>query len=335
MRNSAFDTTARSCIFALATTGLAFAQGAPGTSETEETVVDPAAAAASEKAPDKAMEKASKKAMEKAPDKAAEKSSEKSMEKAPDEAKAKDGAEMPAATEAAAPVDPAAAKTDSSYALGYRSGGNFAQEFGRYGVTLEDLEMDVFMKGFSAAAKGDKPEVEEERLQKAMAALGEKLQQREKEAADANLASGKKFLEENGKKEGVKTLESGLQYTVLEKGGEEKYKEPKEGEPAKQFMVNYKGTLTDGTEFDASPEGAPVPMTLQVIPGFKEALTTMPVGAKWRLFIPSELAYGAERRSGQIAPNSVLIFDLELVEIKDAPPAPAGGGFPVPMPQGE
>lgn len=236
---------------------------------------------------------------------------------------------------AAPAADPAATKSDSSYALGYRSGGEFAQNFGRYGVTLDDLEMDLFVKGFTAAVKGGKPDVSEEKLQAAMASLGTILQEREKAAADANLEAGKKFLEENAKREGVKTLESGLQYEVLEKGGEEKYKEPKEGEPAKQFMVNYKGTLIDGTEFDASPEGSPVPMTLQVVPGFKEAITTMPVGAKWKLFIPSELAYGAERRSAEIAPNTTLIFDLELVEIKDAPAAPEGGGFPVPVPQGE
>jgi FKBP-type peptidyl-prolyl cis-trans isomerase len=98
-------------------------------------------------------------------------------------------------------------------------------------------------------------------------------------------------------------------------------------------MVNYKGTLIDGKEFDASPAGEPVPMTLQVVPGFKEALTTMPVGAKWKVYLPSELAYGEERRSAEIAPNSALIFELELVEIKDAPPAPEGG-MPFPMPQG-
>jgi FKBP-type peptidyl-prolyl cis-trans isomerase len=168
-----------------------------------------------------------------------------------------------------------------------------------------------------------------------MAALGELLQQREKESADANLAAGKKFLEENGTREGVTTTKSGLQYEILVKGGESKYAEPKEGDPEKQFMVNYKGTLIDGTEFDASPEGSPVPMTLQVIPGFQEAITTMPVGAKWKLFISSELAYGAERRSAEIAPNTTLIFELELVEIKDAPPAPVGGGFPMPVPEGE
>ena len=240
------------------------------------------------------------------------------------------------ATEPAKPAaSPAEMKNDASYALGFRTGGGFAQEFGRYGVKLDDIEMDTFVKGFTAAVKGDMPEVDEERLQAAMTSLGEILQKRELEQAAANLQAGKDFLAENAKREGVTTLDSGLQYEVLEKGGDSKYVAPKEGEPEKQFMVNYKGTLIDGTEFDASPEGQPVPMTLQVIPGFKEAITTMPVGAKWKLFIPSELAYGEERRSAEIAPNTTLIFDLELVEIQDAPPAPAGGGFPMPMPQGQ
>lgn len=247
--------------------------------------------------------------------------------------------EAPAAPAAApatpAPINPAELKGDSSYALGFRSGGTFAQEFGRFGVKLEDLEMTNFIKGFEAAVKGGKPELEEARLQAAMTTLGEMLQKREKNSAQENLEAGKKFLEENGKREGVVTTKSGLQYEVLAKGGETKYIAPKEGSPEKQFMVNYKGTLIDGTQFDASPEGSPVPMTLQVIEGFKEALTAMPVGAKWKLFIPSGLAYGVERRSAEIAPNTTLIFELELLEIKDAPTAPEGGGFPIPIPGGE
>lgn len=236
---------------------------------------------------------------------------------------------------APAPVNAAEARKDTSYALGYRTGGSFGQEFGRFGVKLDDLEMETFIQGFRAAVKGGKPELEEARLQAAMTAFGEMLQQREKAAAAANLEAGMKFLAENGKREGVKTLESGLQYEVLAKGGESRYVAPKEGEPEKQFMVNYKGSLIDGTEFDSSPEGAPVAMTLSVIDGFKEALGLMPVGAKWKLFIPSNLAYGEERRSADISPNSALVFELELVEIKDAPPAPAGGGFPLPLPEGQ
>ncbi len=244
--------------------------------------------------------------------------------------KTQDPTPVPAAP--AAPVDPAKVKTQSSYGLGFRAGGEFAQQYGQFGVTPADIETESFLKGFMTAFKGDKPEVSEEELKNAMQALGELLQAREKEGATKNLEAGKKFLEENAKREGVTTTKSGLQYEVLEKGGEEKYVAPKEGEPEKQFMVHYKGTLIDGTEFDASPEGQPVPMGMQVIEGFKEALTTMPVGAKWKLFIPSEMAYGDQRRSTEIAPNSVLIFELKLVEIKNAPENPHGG-LPFPMPE--
>lgn len=92
-------------------------------------------------------------------------------------------------------------------------------------------------------------------------------------------------------------------------------------------MVHYKGTLVDGTEFDSSAkhnkDGSPAEFTLGVVPGFREALTTMPVGAKWKIFLPSELGYGASPR-GPGGPNSVLIFEVELVDIKSAPtPAPA------------
>ncbi len=231
--------------------------------------------------------------------------------------------------------DPAVTKADSSYALGFKTGSSFIQQFGRFGITSADIDQETFIKGFMSALNTGKPELAEDKLQAAMQALGEKLQNREKESATANLEAGKKFLEENGKRDGVTTTKSGLQYEILAKGGSEKYTAPKEGaEDNKQFMVNYKGTLINGKQFDASPEGAPVPMTLQVVDGFKEALTTMPVGAKWKLFLPSALAYGEERRSADIGPNSVLIFELELVKIQDAPAKP-DGGMPFPMPQGQ
>jgi FKBP-type peptidyl-prolyl cis-trans isomerase len=230
-------------------------------------------------------------------------------------------------------ADPAAVKTDSSYALGYRMGNTFSQQFGRFGVGADDLDSATFLKGFMTAVKGDKPELEEEKLQAAMQALGDMLQGREKLAAAANLEAGKKFLEANAKREGIITTKSGLQYEIINKGGDRKYVAPKEGEEDnKQFMVNYKGTLIDGTEFDASPAGQPVPMTLQVVEGFKEALTNMPVGAKWKLYLPANLAYGEERRSAEIGPNSALVFELELVEIEDAP---AQQGLPFQLPQGQ
>lgn len=252
----------------------------------------------------------------------------------PDAGAPKTEATTPPVEAPAAPkMDPAVVKADSSYALGFRMGNTFSQQFGRFGVAAGDIAQEDFIKGFMAAINGGKPEVEEAKLQAAMQALGDMLQTREKESAAANLEAGKKFLEENAKREGVITTKSGLQYEIINKGGDEKYVAPKEGaEDNKQFLVNYKGTLIDGKEFDASPPGQPVPMTLQVVEGFKEALTTMPVGAKWKLYLPSNLAYGEERRSADIGPNCTLIFELELVKIEDAP---AQQGMPFPMPQGQ
>jgi FKBP-type peptidyl-prolyl cis-trans isomerase len=219
--------------------------------------------------------------------------------------------------------DPAAAETakpEFSYALGFRMGGSFGQQFGRFGVTMDDLDSENFLSGFKAAAKGDPPEIDEERLMAAMQALGNMVQQREKETAATNLKAGEEFLAQNAKREGIITTDSGLQYEIIEKGGDEKYIAPQEdGQNDKQFLVHYKGTLIDGTEFDASAPGEPVPMTLQVVDGFKEALTMMPVGAKWKIYLPAGLAYGEQRLSPEVGPNSTLVFELELVKIQDAP----------------
>ena len=136
-----------------------------------------------------------------------------------------------------------------------------------------------------------------------------------------NRDAGKKFLEENAKKEGVVVLPSGLQYKVLVKG---------EGEipqATEKVFVNYEGRLIDGTVFDASAKHGDKPSEFrpnQVIKGWTEALTMMPVGSKWQLFIPYNLAYG-DREAGQIKPYSALIFDVELVGIdkpKTEEPAP-------------
>lgn len=127
----------------------------------------------------------------------------------------------------------------------------------------------------------------------------------------ANRDAGRKFLEENARRDSVITLPSGLQYQVLKQG---------DGEvplASDKVQVNYEGRLIDGTVFDASARHGDKPAEFtptQVIRGWTEALTMMPVGSKWRLFIPSELAYG-ERDAGQIKPFSTLIFDVELVGI--------------------
>lgn len=127
----------------------------------------------------------------------------------------------------------------------------------------------------------------------------------------ANREAGRQFLEENAKKDSVVTLPSGLQYQVLVKG------EGEVPQATDRVKVNYEGRLIDGTVFDASARHGNEPAEFtpqQVIKGWTEALTMMPVGSKWRLFIPSDLAYG-DRDQGQIKPYSTLIFDVELVEI--------------------
>jgi len=231
----------------------------------------------------------------------------------------------------AVPMDAEAVRENASYALGYRTGMSFSQEYAQFGLTPVDLNSETFAKAFFKAMSAEQPDADPEAMQAAMQALGSQLQEREEKIAEENRTAGIKFLEENSTREGVITTESGLQYEILEKGGNETYTEPEdEDAPQKQFVVHYKGSTIDGSEFDASAEGEPVTMTLRVIDGFREALTTMPVGSKWKLFIPSESAYGERRQSAKIGPNSTLIFELELVSIEDAPPAQQG--FPIPMP---
>jgi FKBP-type peptidyl-prolyl cis-trans isomerase len=237
----------------------------------------------------------------------------------------------PAAPPAAPQLTDAEVKTISSYLLGLQS----SQQFGGAGLTAADVSMDDFAKGFLAGLKGDKPEYPEAKIRAAMTALGKTVQDRQAKASEKNLAAGEAFLAENGKRDGVTTTASGLQYEVLKKGGDKKYVAPANGAPdnGTKFLVHYRGTLIDGTEFDKSPEGQAFPMTLQVIPGFKEALTTMPVGAKWKIFLPSNLAYGARQAGPRIGANSALIFELELVDIQKAPaPAPGAATPPVPAP---
>lgn len=221
-------------------------------------------------------------------------------------------------------------KEISSFLLGFQQG----QQLGGNGLIAEDVSSNDLVKGFLEGLKGDRPTIPEEKIRAAMAALSQTVQERAAKVAEANLAAGNAFLEKNGKREGVTTTASGLQYEIINKGGAGKYEAPAGGaaDNGTKFLVNYRGTLIDGTEFDKSPEGKPFPMTLQVIPGFKEALTTMPIGAKWKLFIPANLAYGPRGAGAKIKPNSALIFELELVEIQKAAPMPAPGGVPIPTP---
>ena len=180
------------------------------------------------------------------------------------------------------------------------------------GDSTKTISKDNFLAGFIAGTleKGGVMTMEaaQEYTRTAMETI--KAKAMEEKYAD-NKAAGEKFLAENKAKEGVKTTESGLQYKVITEGNGEI--------PAVtcKVKVNYKGTLIDGTEFDSSyKRNEPATFRAnQVIKGWTEALTMMPVGSKWELYIPQELAYGS-RESGQIKPFSTLIFEVELVGIE-------------------
>jgi FKBP-type peptidyl-prolyl cis-trans isomerase FklB len=153
------------------------------------------------------------------------------------------------------------------------------------------------------------------------------MEQKQKEAGEKNKTEGAKFLEENKKKEGVKTTASGLQYKVLKDGNGA---QPKASDTV---TVNYRGTLTNGTEFDSSyKRGQPATFPVNgVIKGWTEALQLMKVGSKYQLFIPSTLAYGERAVSPDLGANSTLIFEVELL---DAKPAPTPGAPAAAAPKG-
>ena len=187
------------------------------------------------------------------------------------------------------------------------------------GKNMKTQELDINDKamfaGWSAAFNGDTLQLTEEdmlaTLNNFRKVMQEKVQQRAKAQAEENLTKGNTFLAENAKKEGVVTLESGLQYKVIEEGSGEIPTEKS------KVTVHYRGTLLNGEEFDSSyKRGQPytTPVT-NVIKGWTEALQLMPVGSKWELYVPSNLAYGNSPR-GPGGPNSALVFEVELIGIE-------------------
>ncbi len=232
------------------------------------------------------------------------------------------GAQDNAAAPAAEPTNQAketkVSKEDMKKALGYflgvQSGGQFSSI---PTLTVDDIDWEAFNQGFADGLKR-KPSKTQEELTAALDAFQDEINNRIEAQAKKNEELGKKFLEENAKKEGVVTTASGLQYKVINKGGDTKFDESKFKEPL--FKLKYKGSLIDGTVFDQSPEGESVEFPLQLIPGFTEALKTMPIGAKWTIYVPAELGYGKNAPAGSaIEPGSVLIFDIELEDIIEAP----------------
>ncbi len=205
-----------------------------------------------------------------------------------------------------------------TYIVGY----NMAKQAQANGLKFQT---DIMTAAIKDVLGGKDARIAQEDQQKIMMAFQEE-QQTKRDAertklAEENLAKAKAFMEENGKKEGVVTTESGLQYEVLVKG-DESGTSPKDTDKVK---VHYHGTLIDGTVFDSSVDrGEPVTFPVNgVIQGWVEALQLMKVGDKFKLAIPPELAYGANGTSGKIGPNAALIFEVELLEVNPTPEAPA------------
>lgn len=195
----------------------------------------------------------------------------------------------------------------ASYSLGFTIASNLRERFG------DAIEQDALLAGIVDRLEGRDRQVSEEEAQRALAALAEQQQQLARARSEANLATGREYLEENGKREGVTTTASGLQYEVLVAGDGAK------PGPRDTVTTHYHGTLIDGQVFDSSVDrGQPASFPVNgVIRGWTEALQLMGVGSKWRLYIPPDLAYG-ERAVGSIPANSTLIFDVELLGIDDA-----------------
>src|SRR5213596_261884 len=204
-------------------------------------------------------------------------------------------------------------KDKISYSIGLNIGFNLSRQ-------NVQINPDVVSAGIKDAIAG-KPQLTTDQVKEVMATFEKDMEQKQKAAGDKNASEGAKFLEDNKKKEGVKTTASGLQYKVIKEG---KGAQPKATDTV---TVNYRGTLINGTEFDSSyKRGQPATFPVNgVIKGWTEALQLMKVGSKYQLFIPADLAYGERSVSPDLAANSTLIFEVELLDAKPAPsPAPAG-----------
>ena len=197
-----------------------------------------------------------------------------------------------------------------SYALGLSMGNNFRAS----GIT--EINVQDFADGVAAVFYGSTPKMSYDEakaeIQAYFTEMGKKQRAAAEELGKANAAAGEAFLAENGKRVEVKTTPSGLQYEVLTEG------DGPRPEANDQVEVHYTGKLIDGTVFDSSVDrGMPATFGVtQVIPGWVEALQLMKAGSKWRLFIPSNLAYGPNGAPGSpIGPNATLIFDVELLKV--------------------
>jgi FKBP-type peptidyl-prolyl cis-trans isomerase FklB len=217
-------------------------------------------------------------------------------------------------------------KDKASYAIGLNIGKGLSRD-------AVDVDPKIVLKGLEDALSGSKPLLTDDEVKATLMALQEDLRKKQEEKRQAlietNKAQGVTFLAANSKKDGVVTLPSGLQYKILTAGTGPK--------PTADDTVvcNYRGTLLDNTEFDSSyKRGQPASFAVnRVIKGWTEALQLMPVGSKWQLFIPADLAYGERGQGPVIGPNATLVFEVELLSIQDKPQAQTPAPQQTPPPQ--
>jgi FKBP-type peptidyl-prolyl cis-trans isomerase len=224
-------------------------------------------------------------------------------------------------------ADESALKSDKDK-LSYTFGANFGKSLKQQEI---EINTDIFIKGMKDGLSGGKMVLTDQEMKETMTSfqkeMAAKQAEKRKVLGEKNKKEGEAFLSTNKTKEGVKTLASGLQYKVITEGTG---KTPKATD---SVVTNYKGTLIDGTEFDSSYQRK-TPATFKVngvIKGWTEALQLMKEGSKWQLFVPSDLAYGERGAGPNIGPNAVLIFEIELVSVKEesaSPPAKPGAPGP-------
>lgn len=217
-------------------------------------------------------------------------------------------------------ADNAVTLADQKQKLSYTIGHNLGNSWKNGEI---DLDLDIVQKGIQDAMSGAKPLLNPQEMQAVVSAFQKeyavKREEIRKNQAEKNLKEGEAFLEANKKKPDIKTTASGLQYKVITEGQGPK---PKTNDMVK---VHYRGTLIDGSEFDSSySRGQPAVFGVnRVISGWTEGLQLMPVGSKYQLFIPSQLAYKDAGAGQKIGPNAVLQFEVELLEIEPPKAAPA------------
>jgi FKBP-type peptidyl-prolyl cis-trans isomerase FklB len=200
-------------------------------------------------------------------------------------------------------------KDKASYAIGMNIGKGLHKD-------SVDVDPAILLRGLKDGMAGGKTLLTDDEAKSAMVAIQADLRKKQEAkmaiAGDANKKEGDEFLAQNKTKEGVVTLPSGLQYKILKEGTGPK------PSASDSVICNYKGTLIDNTEFDSSyKRGQPATFPVgQVIKGWTEVLQLMPVGSKWQVFVPSDLAYGPRAPGGAIGPNATLIFEIELLSIQ-------------------